>query len=376
MSAGRAITLIFLTSLHLFAATTAGAAADDRTLYEGDSIYHHITIRQEGGERCMIFGRQRDLRQTCIDLAKPDASIFEYTSMMFAGFLFRPDAKKVCLIGLGGGYIPTVFRMHLPQVRLRTVEVDPLVEKLAKQYFRFAIPSGQTLSIDDGRQFLKKGSDRYDQIWLDAFNSDYIPAHMTTKEFLQLVRSRLNGRNDEGEVLLRQIFHVRVHLDGLEMDLWEVHPEDRGDVAPAEADEADLLRVRPKKEPGEHHRGVFEDGGVRLREVDTGLAEVAPAAEDHAPLPAVLADGNVVIDGIPLVEGLIVRGGLRRRRREKIDTRQKNDADCPACAHATSVFVDRDPARCGPDAPAFLCEPAKYFNGKRGTAPDFSRRNS
>jgi spermidine synthase len=202
MSAGRAITLIILMSLHLFAATTAGAAADDRTLYEGDSIYHHITIRQEGGERCMIFGRQRDLRQTCIDLAMPDASIFEYTSMMFAGFLFRPDAKKVCLIGLGGGYIPTVFRMHLPQVRLHTVEVDPLVEKLAKQYFRFAVPAGQTLSIDDGRQFLKKGADRYDQIWLDAFNSDYIPAHMTTKEFLQLVKSRLN----DGGIVIQNLF--------------------------------------------------------------------------------------------------------------------------------------------------------------------------
>ena len=150
----------------------------------------------------MIFGRQRDLRQTCIDLAKPDASYFEYTSMMFAGFLFRPDAKKVCLIGLGGGYIPTVFRMHLPQIRLRTVEVDPLVEKLAKQYFRFAVPAGQTLSIDDGRQFLKKGSDRYDQIWLDAFNSDYIPAHMTTKEFLQLVKSRLN----EGGIVIQNLF--------------------------------------------------------------------------------------------------------------------------------------------------------------------------
>jgi spermidine synthase len=202
MSAGRAIALIFLTSLHLFAATPAPAAADDRTLYEGDSIYHHITIRQEGGERCMIFGRQRDLRQTCIDLAKPDTSVFEYTSMMFAGFLFRPDAKKVCLIGLGGGYIPTVFRMHLPQVRLRTVEVDPFVEKLAKQYFRFALPAGQTLSIDDGRQFLKKSPERYDQIWLDAFNSDYIPAHMTTKEFLQLVQSRLN----EGGIVIQNVF--------------------------------------------------------------------------------------------------------------------------------------------------------------------------
>ena len=201
MSASRVITVVVLTSL-LFAATTAQAAADERTLYEGDSIYHHITIREDGGERCMIFGRQRDLRQTCVDLEKPDASVFEYTSMMFAGFLFRPDAKKVCLIGLGGGYIPTVFRMHLPQVQLRTVEVDPLVEKLAKQHFKFTLAAGQTLSIDDGRQFLKKGPDRYDQIWLDAFNSDYIPAHMTTKEFLQLVKSRLN----EGGIVIQNLF--------------------------------------------------------------------------------------------------------------------------------------------------------------------------
>jgi spermidine synthase len=202
MKAGRAIGIIFLMCLYLLPTTPAQAAADDQTLYEGDSIYHHITIRQDCGERCMIFGRQRDLRQTCVNLAKPDDSIFEYTAMMFAGFLFRPDAKKVCLIGLGGGYVPTVFRMHLPQVRLQTVEVDPHVEKLAKEFFSFAVPPGQTLAIDDGRQFLKKSRERYDQIWLDAFNSDYIPAHMTTKEFLKLVRSRLN----EGGIVIQNLF--------------------------------------------------------------------------------------------------------------------------------------------------------------------------
>ena len=202
MKAVRAICIIFLMCLYLFPVPTAQAAAEDQTLYEGDSIYHHITIYQDGGEQCMIFGRQRDLRQTCINLARPDTSIFEYTSMMFAGFLFRPEAKKACIIGLGGGYLPTVFRMHLPQVQLTTVEVDPLVEKLARQYFAFAVPAGQTLAIDDGRQFLKKSRDRYDQIWLDAFNSDYIPAHMTTKEFLKLVKSRLN----EGGIVVQNLF--------------------------------------------------------------------------------------------------------------------------------------------------------------------------
>jgi spermidine synthase len=193
---------IFFIGLWLFPASQVQAASGDQALYEGDSIYHHITIRQNGMERCMIFGRQRDLRQTCLALEMPDASVFEYTSMMFAGFLFKSDAKTICLIGLGGGYIPTVFRMHLPQVKLQTVEVDPLVEKLAKQYFGLSIPSGQSLVIDDGRQFLKKSRERYDQIWLDAFNSDYIPAHMTTKEFLMLARSRLT----DGGIVIQNLF--------------------------------------------------------------------------------------------------------------------------------------------------------------------------
>lgn len=203
MNAGKMILLILILGcLWPIPALPAAAEVDDQTLFEGDSIYHHITIRQDGEDRCMIFGRQRDLRQTCINLAKPDESIFEYTAMMFAGFLFKPDTRKVCLIGLGGGYIPTVFRMHLPQVQLQTVEVDPLVEKLAKQYFRFTVPPGQALVIDDGRQFLKKSKERYDQIWLDAFNSDYIPAHMTTQEFLQLVKSRLS----EGGIVIQNVF--------------------------------------------------------------------------------------------------------------------------------------------------------------------------
>jgi spermidine synthase len=193
--------IILAVSLGSFPVLQA-AAADPQNLYEGDSIYHHIAIRQDGSERCMIFGRQRDLRQTCINLQKPDESVFEYTAMMFAGFLFKPDAKRVCLIGLGGGYIPTVFRMHLPKVKLQTVEVDPLVEGLAKEYFSFTVPAGQQLAIDDGRQFLKKSRERYDQIWLDAFNSDYIPAHMTTKEFLILVKSRLT----EGGIVIQNLF--------------------------------------------------------------------------------------------------------------------------------------------------------------------------
>ncbi len=165
--------------------------AESQALYEGDSIYNHIKITQDGSERCMLFGRYSDKRQTCLNMARPDISVFEYTGMMFVGFLFNPDAKSVALIGLGGGYIPTVFAMHLPTVRLDTIEIDPLVHDLAKKYFSLRETSMQRVILADGRQFLKKTKQRYDQIWIDAFNTDYIPIHLTTKEFLELAKSRL-----------------------------------------------------------------------------------------------------------------------------------------------------------------------------------------
>lgn len=182
------IAILFLL---LLGSPQAAPAENEKTLYEGDSIYNHITIRQAGVNRCMIFGRHRDQRQTCMSLSQPDESVFEYTAMMFIGFQFLPNTRNVCLIGLGGGYIPAVFRMHLPHVRLQSVEVDPLVVRLATDFFSFRITAGQALSVTDGRQYLRRNSRTFDQIWVDAFNSDYIPAHMTTREFLELCRSRL-----------------------------------------------------------------------------------------------------------------------------------------------------------------------------------------
>ena len=152
---------------------------------------------------------------------------------------------------------------------------------------------------------------------------------------------RLTGRDAEAEILFRQLFHEGVHLDRLEPDLREVHPEDRRDVAPAEADQADRLRVRPEEKTGEHHRRVFENGGVRLLEIEAGLAQVALAAEDHAPLHAVLADGDVVVDGVALVEGLIACGGLRLSAGKSQRPTRKNEYLIAVCYafHETSVSV-------------------------------------
>jgi spermidine synthase len=187
----RTWTYLVMISFLLLICSPWPLGAETQALYEGDSIYNHIKVTQDGSERCMLFGRYSDKRQTCLNMAKPDISVFEYTAMMFVGFLFNPDARTVALIGLGGGYIPLVFSIHLPSVRLDTIEIDPLVYNLAKKYFSLRETPMQTVTLADGRQYLKKTDRRYDQLWIDAFNTDYVPIHLTTREFLQLAKSRL-----------------------------------------------------------------------------------------------------------------------------------------------------------------------------------------
>jgi len=47
------------------------------------------------------------------------------------------------------------------------------------------------VTVEDGRRFLGANDGPWDVIVIDAFYSDSIPFHLATREFLELVRSRL-----------------------------------------------------------------------------------------------------------------------------------------------------------------------------------------
>jgi spermidine synthase len=45
--------------------------------------------------------------------------------------------------------------------------------------------------VDDGRRYLQRTDERFDVIMVDAFYSDGVPFHLTTLEFVRLLRDRL-----------------------------------------------------------------------------------------------------------------------------------------------------------------------------------------
>ncbi len=173
-------------------AALACSPAGPRVLFQERSDFATVTVVQEGSTRCLYFGENVEDRETCIDLDRPDRPLFEYTRMMFVGFLFAPRTERLLMIGLGGGYMPALIHRHRPEVLVDAVEIDPVVVRVARELFRVPEDSRLVLHVGDGRAFVEASEATWDQVWLDAFDEEYVPRALSTREFLEAVQRRLS----------------------------------------------------------------------------------------------------------------------------------------------------------------------------------------
>ena len=179
----------------LVAAMLAGppAGAQETTLHREQSLYRNIFITQDGDQRCMLFRARRGLgRESCKYMHQPDKLVFEYGPMMLSSLYLNAAPKRILIIGLGGGTLPSALRQMVPNADIDVVELDEAVYRLAQKYFDFKPDPKTHVFIEDGRVFVKrmgKQAAKYDLVMLDAFEADYIPEHMLTQEFLQEVKA-------------------------------------------------------------------------------------------------------------------------------------------------------------------------------------------
>ena len=165
-------------------------------LHEERSLYTRILVHKVNDLLCMKFTLVRsDSNQSCKDLSAPKRLVFAYARMTMTALLFNRHPQKILIVGLGGGTLPEAFFDLLDNVKIDTVEIDPAVIKVAKEYFLFEGNERKRVIAQDARVFIKRAilqSTEYDLVILDAFNGDYIPEHLMTKEFLLEVQKVLS----------------------------------------------------------------------------------------------------------------------------------------------------------------------------------------
>ncbi len=161
---------------------------ESKVIYEKDSAYHQISILEDGLNRYLRFNRSF---QGGMVLKDPFESPFLYTSYAHLAWIFHPSIQRVLVIGLGAGAIPKRFTRDYPDVTVDTVELDPAVADVAKRFFDVKEDARHRITVLDGRVFLRRAETKYDVIILDAYFAEGIPFHLTTKEFLEVVRDHL-----------------------------------------------------------------------------------------------------------------------------------------------------------------------------------------
>jgi spermidine synthase len=170
----------------LLSTSLAGA----KVIFEKDSFYHNIRVEEDHEARYLYFDRTL---QSAMNLDDFTALRLLYSRYASVGLAFKPDAKKVLIIGLGGGSIPKKYQKEFPSLEIDVAEIDPEVIQVARKYFALKESKNLRVHAQDGRLFLTRTQQRYDLILLDAYFKDSIPFHLTTREFFKIADQKLTS---------------------------------------------------------------------------------------------------------------------------------------------------------------------------------------
>ena len=160
-----------------------------RRLVEG--TYDRPFVIDDGVMRELYF--RREMVQSGMRLDDPWALDFAYTRLAMAFLLFRPDPRRVLLLGLGGGSLAKFCHRHLPQAEVTTVEIDGDVIALREQFL--VPPDGPRFRVvhDDAARFVAREGG-YDAIVLDCFDAEGYSPSVSTRTFFQDARDALDAR--------------------------------------------------------------------------------------------------------------------------------------------------------------------------------------
>lgn len=202
--------LIFIISVIL----TASGLVPDRSfkpteglLEERETRYQYVNVIRTGREPetihlCINEGLDSYHSIYVKDNVLTGGQYYDYYTLLpnLAGIT---ALDRICIVGLAAGTIArqyTHFFGHNPDLRIDGVELDPVTVELGRKYMDldFARDFLTVYPDLDGRMYLQVCQTTYDVIIVDAYAQQiYIPFHLATQEFFELVYDRL----DEGGIM-------------------------------------------------------------------------------------------------------------------------------------------------------------------------------
>lgn len=160
----------------------AGIRAFARNIHRKVSLEASVDVSETDGVRALHLGSSTV--QSAMRIAAPFELVLGYTRGIMAFLLFKPKAREVLIIGLGGGSIPKFIHRHLPEIRTRVVELHPQVTAVARSHFHLPPDDERLQVIDgDGAEYLREHPESLDVLILDAFDSHGLVPALCAQDF-------------------------------------------------------------------------------------------------------------------------------------------------------------------------------------------------
>jgi spermidine synthase len=242
-------------------------AQDSRDLVESrESVYNNIYVYRQGPYYSMTFGYNRAIYTESIYNTLDDRDLpVEYTRYMTASLMYAKNINAILEIGFGGGRTSWYLHRFLPQVPVTSVELDPAVLELSKKYFGIKDEPNFQVVNRDGRVFLSNSKDRYDIILIDAYRGPFVPFHLLTKEFYQIVKDHLA----DGGVVAQNVETSTMMFDSATKTIHAVFPQVDFYVAEGSLAAGNAVTIAydgPPRSSGDLDRTARErDGAYNLR---------------------------------------------------------------------------------------------------------------
>jgi spermidine synthase len=186
--------LIGLGLLLLVFLLVGDVAGSQRALATQESAYQQIRVVQlDEQTKGLVFNEGSGIQSVSSRLGEPVGNYADSFALMPALRPEWPADHEVLILGLAAGTVVNGYRLLDPSapVRFTGVEIDPAVVTMAEEHFGLAELPVETV-IADGRQYLAQTDRQFASIIVDAYSVQlYIAPHLSSQEFWELVRTRL-----------------------------------------------------------------------------------------------------------------------------------------------------------------------------------------
>ncbi len=164
-------------------------------VFETESQYNYIEVQQVNGFTVLRLNDGQGVHS----LYHPDQLYYNgpwehFLAAPFFNADYAPEnVKRIAILGLAAGTTARQATEIFASVSIDGYELDGEIVGVGRRYFGMTMPN-LNIFIEDGRWGLEHSLYRYDLIAVDAYRPPYIPPHMTTREFFQIVYAHLNER--------------------------------------------------------------------------------------------------------------------------------------------------------------------------------------